>query len=372
MSHRRIVFGFFALILSTAFTTDGAWAANLVVSPTGYDSNPCTAKAPCATISHAVSIAPPRSRITVLSGSYSEMVTVTSSVALIGHDATIDATGLDNGILVEGAGASGTHVQGFTVENAKYEGILVSNSSDISIDQNTITDNDQGASASELTGECKPQNQVPGDCGEGLHLQAVTDSQVMDNNVSDNVGGILVSDDTGPSHNNVISQNVIKNNAEDCGITMPSHNPQAMTDPSKGGVYHNTVVGNDSEDNGGAGIGMFASAPGTASYDNRVAYNTVKGNGEGGINIHSHAPNQNVSGNVIVNNTIAGNGTDPDSASNGPNGISLLSAVDPQSDTIAGNWFSNETYGIWRNGPFKLRGLHGNHFDSSVTYHFGP
>ena len=365
MFYRRIVFVFSVLILATSFTTTVARAANLVVSPTGSDGSPCTAAAPCATIGYTLSIAPPRSRITVLSGTYDEMVTVTSPVSLIGRNATIDAAGLDNGILVEGAGAAGTRIQGFTVKNATFEGILVRETSDIAIVHNTVTENDQGASASEPTGECAPQGVVPGDCGEGLHLWAVTDSQVRGNNVSKNVGGILVTDETGPSHDNMISRNVITNNALDCGITLPSHNPHAMTKPALGGVYDNTVVGNDSENNGGAGIGTFASSPGTASYDNTIAHNTVKGNGEGGINIHSHTPNQNVSGNVIVNNTIDGNGKDPDSGSTGPNGISLLT-VDAQSDTIAGNSFRNEEYGIWINGPFTLSGLQGNHFDDSV------
>jgi len=296
------------------------------------------------------------------------MVTITSSVSLIGRDATIDATGWDNGILVEGGGSAGTRIQGFTVKNATFEGILVRETSAVAIVGNTVKGNDQGYGSAQ--GECAAQGNVPGDCGEGLHLWAVTYSQVMENNVSHNVGGILVTDETGPSHDNVIAQNVIKDNADDCGITLPSHNPSAVADSSKGGVYDNTIVGNDSERNGGAGIGTFGPFPGAASYDNKITQNTFKENGEGGINIHSHAPNQNVSGNVIVANRIDNNGTDPDSGSDGSNGISLLT-VDPQRDTIAGNWFSHETYGIWINGRFNLKGLRGNHFAQSVANEFG-
>jgi hypothetical protein len=145
----------------------------------------------------------------------------------------------------------------------------------------------------------------------------------------------------------------------------------STSDPSKGGVYNNTIVGNDSENNGGAGIGMFASAPDAASYDNTIAQNRVKGNGEGGINIHSHASGQNVSGKVIVGNTIAGNGKDPDSKSYGPNGISLFSDSVSQSVTITGNRFRNEEYGIWISGPFTPT-LSKNHFAESVKYQVGP
>jgi nitrous oxidase accessory protein NosD len=365
MFNRRLVFS--VLALATAFTATGARAANLVVSTAGDDSNPCTAAKPCLTIDHALSVAPPRSRVTVLEGTYAEMLTITSPVSLIGRDAIIDATGLDRGIVVEGAGAAGTRVQGFTVENATFEGIRVMETSDVSIVGNEVKNNDQGASAEVPVGECAPQGEVPGDCGEGLRLWAVTYSQVMNNYVHDNVGGILVTDETGPSHDNVISMNTITDNVDDCGITMPSHNGDALSKPALGGVYDNTVVNNDSERNGGAGIGMFAPFPGTASYNNTISHNTVKDNGEGGINVHSHAPNQNVSGNVISNNYIDGNGQDPDSGSTGSNGISIWSANDSQSETISGNRIFSEDIGIWINGDFKLGGLPSNKFDSSVT-----
>jgi len=101
MLYRRIVFAFSALVVMTAFSATGAHAANLFVSSTGNDNNPCSAAAPCASIGRAVSIAPPGSRITVLPGTDREMVTITSPVSLIGRNATIDATGEDNGIFVD-------------------------------------------------------------------------------------------------------------------------------------------------------------------------------------------------------------------------------------------------------------------------------
>ncbi|HXH28426.1 MAG TPA: right-handed parallel beta-helix repeat-containing protein [Candidatus Polarisedimenticolia bacterium] len=357
---------FSALAITAAFAATSARADSLFVSPSGSDSNQCTVHAPCATIGYTLSMAPAGSRVTVLPGTYAEMVTITSPVSLIGRDATIDATGKDRGIVVQGSGAAGTRVQGFTVENATFEGIRVQETSDVVIAGNTVMDNDQGAHAETKAGECQQVGQVPGDCGEGLRLWAATYSQVLNNDVHDNVGGILVTDETGPSHDNVISGNRIRDNALDCGITLPSHNPNALSDPSAGGVYHNSIIGNDSEDNGGAGIGTFAPFPGAASYDNTIANNIVKGNGEGGINIHSHAPDQNVSGNVVTHNLVDGNGTDPDSGSPGPNGISLLT-IDPQHDRITGNRFRNEEIGIWINGPFTLHGMKSNHFAQSVT-----
>jgi parallel beta-helix repeat protein len=372
MTSRRPLAALFAIGIGFAFGSEVLAApTNLFVSPSGSDGNSCSAAAPCQTIGHAVSVAPPFARITVLGGTYAEMVTVAIPLALIGRGATIDATDLDNGIVVDTPGASGTQVQGFTVSNATFEGILVRNTSDVTIQGNIVTHNDRGAFSENPTGECAPQGPVPGDCGEGLRLWAVTYSRVTGNVVTDNVGGILLTDETGPTHDNVIASNTITDNAEDCGITLPSHNPAAISDPTKGGVYSNSVVNNDAERNGGAGIGLFAPFPGTASYNNTIAHNSTIGNGEGGINIHSHTPNQNVSGNVIANNAIAGNGIDPDSGSSRPNGISILT-VDPQTDTIAANRFDDEYYGIYVNGPFTLRGIPSSHFSSTVTVPVGP
>ena len=99
---------------------------------------------------------------------------------------------------------------------------------------------------------------------------------MVGNNIHDNVGGILITDETGPSHGNLIVRNVWRDNLEDCGITLPLHNAMATSDPCKAGVYDNTVVDNVSRGNGGAGVGMFAPFPGTASYDNRVISNTLR------------------------------------------------------------------------------------------------
>jgi nitrous oxidase accessory protein NosD len=335
-----------------------------VSSGSGSDSNPCTHSRPCETISHAISVASPHGMVMVESGTYTEMVTITQRVDLEGHHATIDALGEDNGVLVEGASAAGTVVRGFTVKNATFEGILVRETSHITIDRNVVRYNDQGAFSANPVGECAPQGEVPGDCGEGLHLWAVTHSRVTGNDVSHNVGGILLTDETGPTYKNLVARNHVTDNVEDCGITLPSHNPLAMSDPGMGGVYGNWIIGNVSRGNGGAGVGMFAAFPGAASYDNKVTLNTLEDNGEGGVLIHSHTPNQNVGGNVIVANAISGNLIDPDSGSTHPNGISLFSYADHQQETIVANRISDEYYGIFIAGPFTIHGLRSNHYHS--------
>jgi nitrous oxidase accessory protein NosD len=344
------------------------------------DSNPCTAWRPCRTIGHAVAVATPGTTIHVGRGTYHEQVSITERLTLVGWHAVIDATGQTGGIeplksqgivgygvLIFGPGASGSGFRGFTVQHAIGEGILVAGTSKIRIDHNVVRYNDTGFGTND-TLECQAQGEIPGDCGEGLHLIAVTWSKVLHNRVERNVGGVLVTDEIGPSAHNVIAYNVIRYNKEDCGITLPSHNPSATTDPSLGGVYANLIYRNWSIGNGGAGVGMFAPFPGAASYNNKVIGNVLRNNGEAGAAIHGHAPGQNVSGNVIWGNWLSGNGVDPDAASGHRTGIALLS-VDPTSVTVARNHIAHEYWGIFVNGPFTIHGLSTNHYASSVAHH---
>jgi nitrous oxidase accessory protein NosD len=206
------------------------------------DSNPCSTSQPCLTIGHAISVAAAGATIHVARGTYAEQVSITQKVTLISDHAIIDATGQHGGIqplagmgvvgyglLVFGPGASGSVVKGFTVQHAIGEGILVAGTSKVLIESNVVRLNDAGFNTT-MTLECQAQGNIPGDCGEGVHFLSVTWSRLVNNVVENNIGGILVTDEVGPSAHNVISGNVSKNNLQDCGITLPSHNALAMAD----------------------------------------------------------------------------------------------------------------------------------------------
>jgi parallel beta-helix repeat protein len=352
----------------------------LYVAPGGSDAAACSPTAPCATIGHAVAVAPASSTIIVRAGTYAEQVTVTKPLTLLGQGLpTIDATGQSNGILVQGPGAAGTVIAGFQVTNAQMEGILLLGTSNVTVRGNVVFHNDLGASAPQPVGECAPVGEIPGDCGEGIHLMGTSQSSVVGNLVSGNLGGILLSDEVGPTANNLVAENVVVNNAPDCGITLAGHNPKAVAggtrQPGQAGVYGNVVTGNISESNGEGGVLIGAALPGAGVYDNVISYNGLADDGLAGVTIHSHTPNQDVHGNQILFNDIThtaisgganGSPGDVDAGLSGTAGIVIASEVVPvRNVVINGNVLSDVRYGIWTKNAKSLS-LGVNSFAASV------
>jgi parallel beta-helix repeat protein len=116
-------------------------------------------------------------------------------------------------------------VSGFKVQNANFEGILVTNASGVTISGNQVLKNNVNldVNAGVCTGIPPFETNEDFDCGEGIHLSGVDHSIVADNVIENNSGGILLSDDTGATHDNLIMGNTVRNNPFDCGITLASH-----------------------------------------------------------------------------------------------------------------------------------------------------
>jgi hypothetical protein len=319
------------------------------------------------TIGAAVAAASPKDTINVAPGTYKESVTIGKPLSLIGADATkviIDATGLGVGIYVDGndnKALTGVFISGFTVQNANFEGILVAGASGITISGNIVQKNNNGLVTAAAGATCP---NIPAydssegqDCGEGIHLNGVTHSVVANNTSQNNSGGILISDDDGATHDNVITGNVVMNNLAACGITLASHPPASLTGSSTPlGVYNNSIIGNTVTGNGmngtGAGAGIFASVPGAATYSNVVINNVLTGNGLPGVAMHSHTPGQTLTGNIVIGNTISGNAADTaDAATPGTAGINVFGVSSIAGTIVAQNTISGEAFDVVVNGP---------------------
>ena len=357
-----------ATVLAASGTTAAAAAAKtLYVAKSGSDTSACTKKAPCETISHAVAKAKKGDTVKVAAGTYAEMVTITSNISLVGRGATVDATGQANGVQITGPHAAGAAVRGFEVENANFEGILTQHTSRLDISGNNVHHNDLGMFAQNPTGECAPSGQIPGDCGEGIHLMSVTNSHVTGNKVTDNSGGILLTDELGPTAGNTVSRNRVLDNLYDCGITVAGHNPKAISAkgklaPRTGGIYRNTITKNVSNGNGvkgeGAGILLAVAGPGAAVYDNLVQGNTANDNNLAGVTLHLHAPGSHLNANKIIGNRLSHDGLagDPDFKVTQTIGILVGSAAGKLKGTvISANRISDVHFGIWTQGVPRIK-----------------
>jgi parallel beta-helix repeat protein len=381
-NHLQRVVGLAVLALCGAFTLH---AATLCVNPGG--------KAGCmSTITAAVNAASPGDTVLIAPGIYAEDVIITKPVSLLGvnRETIIDATGLSNGIFVNGmasapaAGVAHVVISGLTVRNANFEGILVANASDVQLTRNTVVHNNKNLDIStpacdniDVSVETNEQE----DCGEGIHLMGTDHVSVVGNEVTHNSGGILISDETGPSHANLISDNNVHDNPYDCGITLASHGPATTLNVELPfGITGNTISHNISSHNGyqvpgaGAGVGIFAPFPGTTDAGNVVIDNVLVNNGLPGVTMHNHAaapspaPGVNMNDNVIVGNYISGNGQDTeDTATAGPTGINLFSQAPVWGTVISQNVFGKEAIDIAFSAPAGEIDAHLNNFTSKAV-----
>jgi parallel beta-helix repeat protein len=326
-----------------------AAAKTLCVNPSGKHS--CY-----TTISDALSHSAPNDTIQVDAGTYNEEVDIGFPVSIIGsgaHATVVDATNLSHGFFVDGydhPGLNDVTIAGFTVRYALYEGILVVSASDVTLRDNTVENNDQVPgiqfNPNEHTG-CPNQpgsgtyeTDETGDCGGGIHLVGAGNSIVAGNYVTGNSDGILISDETAESHDNLVTRNIFKDNPAECGIVLASHPPAGATNPPfapHNGVDRNTISYNLSDRNGvnvgGAGSGLFSDGAGQGRVSGNVIIgNTLTNNGLGGVALHTHVgpafglPADDMSNNKIVGNYIAGNLPDSDdTATPGRVGININS-----------------------------------------------
>jgi hypothetical protein len=236
-------------------------------------------------------------------------------------------------------------IAGFTAQNALFEGILVVSALDVTIRDNHIVDNDKSPASNSrmpspgiLTsrGDGIYETDETGDCGGALHLVGTVSSIVSDNLIRGNADGVLISDETAESRDNLLIHNVVRDNPLECGIVLASHPPSGQTSPPFAphhGVNHNTVAESISSGNGVkiGGAEMFSDGAGRGRVSDNVIIQN-RNNGLGGVALHTHVgpafglPADGMHGNMIIGNFSAGNLADQfDTAISGPVGININS-----------------------------------------------
>ena len=381
----------------------GAAAAKTEFASAHGSGSACTKTKPC-TLARALANAASGATVHVAAGTYKGGYVIAKKVNLLAQgrvliDASTSADG--TGIHIVGPGGSGTVVQGFIVELAKAEGILVGTSpgdakpqpapvTDVTLRDNWVLNNNKGRGQPDATGECVARPPTPADCGGGIHLVWTSNSLVENNIVAYNSDGILLTDEFGPTDHNTIRNNRVLNNVWECGIVLAGHSGKAVGSDGKltdqAGVHDNLIEKNYVFNNGvalsGAGILIGGGAPGSAVYDNTIQGNDIALNGHAGVTVHQHVAGY-LGGNSIVGNTIGvGNILGDDDfaaaqdmqttgilvASGAPPGAALPPFLLPSpitGTTISGNTIKDVAVGIWTlNTPGDFTG---NTFDAGVT-----
>jgi hypothetical protein len=342
-------------------------------------------------INAAISAALPGDTVVVCPGTYTRSVTITTSSAvqptittgvevnksidLVGlHGAVISATGLDNGVTFYDAASA--KLKGFTVAGALGEGVYAVISTRLTVEDNLVRNNDAGTQTSGYA-ECRTTTDLLGSCGYGIHLVSVTQSYVLDNTVEFNKGGILLTDDYGPTHGDTVAGNLVEDNKARSGIKLDGDSASGVKlngkpTPQLGGIFANTVSNNVVISNGtagylsssgttgyGSGILLTAEVKGGASYDNLVRGNEISGNGHSGITIYKRYAASDLSGDLISDNWIGTN----DIAGSSTTGIFVgrASVTIPQVyETVIDNTIAFDHFGLYDNAGGVTR--FGNHF----------
>ncbi len=331
---------------------------------------------------------------------------LTSNQQLIG--VTVDATGCDVGIYI-GPGTNTVLISGVKVSGANEHGIFVQDASHVTIQYSVVTGNGVAGHA------CPPSGVAPPTCiaeDKGIELAGTSDSTVTHNVVSYNHadGGIGVADDgptdpgapgtfPGNSHgakNDVVSDNLIINNSNGCGIVIAAYNQGTPVDNVQ--VTGNTIIGSAPGQGqffppSGSYIGQIVVAtdgPLAQISNSQVVGNKLDGSELPGIVVHSNVFGDVITQTLIQDNVIADNGYYPGLPSSTPNGpgvsqgttgIALIAEVGGTDapppvlshSNVSGNTILNDTNAVWICGTdhTNIHQLQGNAANSVVTCHAG-
>ena len=346
------------------------------VSTTGSDtSGNGTSGQPYRTINQAVQSAAPGSVIMVEPGTYTGMVTVTKPVTIQSDPANgggatstiIDATGQNNGIFINGAAATGTVIEGLTIEHANNQAVLVDNANDVTIAKNDIVDNGLqptvgvlenkpitlvGSSYSVVAGNTVTGNQA----GGGI---AIADNGAVNPGVAQN--GNPAQGVAGFADANLVIANTLSGNGGGSAIAVTSYNGGQ-------GAAYNQVIGNTMTNNA-SGV-MVAAEPTSANSSvsgTVISGNTIQQSAMPGVIVQTRGgqSGETVTGTIVTGNTLSGNGPLTEVSLAQPAAIVAVSSGVADT-TITNNTISAEAYGVWNSGAVNTS-VANNRTDSTVV-----
>jgi len=290
-----------------------------------------------AGVQEAIDAANPGDLIVVDGGIYRENVNVTKRLTLRGLKMPVVDAGENGSAII--VSADGIVLEGFSLKNsgvgtAQPAGITV-RSNDNTILNNTVTDNWNGISLYDSSGNIVKDNQASYNTWAGIYLENSTNNVIANNNFSSNAGrGLIRSGFAGiklwnSSHNTII-ENLVKDNPH-FGIELEYSG-------------ENIIAENDFRQNQGVGIRFWA------SNNNSISGNRALDNQLSGIELQDSE-----------NNTIAGNYA----GGNRGRGIFLTSS---QNNFIYNNCFAdNNEYDAYDDGTNRWDdGKVGNHYGDFI------
>jgi hypothetical protein len=193
---------------SALLVVEPAGAANstLFVLAGGSDTNPCTAAAPCATVSHALSLVVSGDTIEV-AGRIFDVVTVGTPITIEiehwpGHPrAVIDGTGHSNTATIVNSGGGNLTLDRLTVTGGVEGGVY--NDGTLTLTDSTITGNAAigDANSGDVTGGVLNLNQA-----------TISDSTIAGNTATTKTGGVQVAGGIINTEYIVITDSTITNN----------------------------------------------------------------------------------------------------------------------------------------------------------------
>jgi parallel beta-helix repeat protein len=334
-----------------------------------------------STIQAAVDDASPGDTVYVYSGAYYENVIVNKTINLTGEDrdtTIIDGDGQSDGVFVNNVNYF--NMSGFGVRNGtgglQKSGIYLDSSSNISIYNNKIHDNEYGiflylSSFINIQGN-EIYNNLEGVWTTFSSNNSYINNIVHDHKIKvDNFGmGFFFTG--APYSNNKIEGNLVYNNDAD-GIHL-----EDLTGPDSIEFWNNTIFNNTVYNNSMHGIFI-----GSDGRNNFIINNTVHHNGFTAINPRagiriSWSPNNIIIGNIVhsnndgisleksinnqytINNTIADN-----TIYNNNISIRLKDAID---NTFIGNSIFNNNYSIYMGQQSSGNTFINNTFSNATTH----